>query len=724
MNFDEEVQPDVEEEQQPETEEPQSPPETEDEVIETPEEETIEEEQPAPEEEKDEQPEVTTTEKTDDEEIRVGAFICHCGVNIGGFVDVETVEDYVETLPNVAHVERNMFTCAEDGLKSIKTAIKDKNLNRIIVASCTPRTHQPLFQSIVEEMGLNKYLFTFVNIREQCSWVHMKEPEKATKKAKELLRMGVARAALLEPQEEVKVDVEPIGMVLGGGAAGMTAALGLADQGFETHLVEKDDKLGGFVHNLSSLYQTGKDALEEIQPMIEKTQSHDKIKIHFKSQLSNLEGFIGNYDATIAGPEGEEQIKVGSIIVATGADEYIPHGLYGYDEFENVVTLTEYERMQKEGKLPENLNNIAFIQCVGARGQDKSYCSRICCNIAIKNALKLVGADVEKITANLVKEAGDEPVKPVEPEPEAAPPEGATDTEGPAKPEETEVAESSGGRERERRGGRERERKGRRERRERRERPARPEPGAEGEGEEAKPAGGKDVTIFNRSITTYGVEHELLFNQAREKRVKFTRFIPDKIPKVTEEGGKLTLTYWHETLQQEKSMNPDLIILSTPLVQQPGAEDLAKILKVPLGQDKFFLEAHVKLRPVEFATDGIFLCGTAHGPADLTESISQALGAASRAAIPLIKGYVLAEAITSSVNPDLCCACKTCEGVCPYGAIQVKSTEHGNRAEVIIAACKGCGACASVCPEGAITMRNYTDEQLISEGIAALREVV
>jgi heterodisulfide reductase subunit A len=652
-------------------------------------------------------------EEGDEGEPRIGAFICHCGVNIGGFVDVAAVEDYVETLPNVTHVERNMFTCAEDGLNSIKNAIKDHKLNRVIVASCTPRTHQPLFQSIVEEMGLNKYLFTFVNIREQCSWVHMKEPENATEKAKELLRMGVARAALLEPQEEVRVDVEPVAMVLGGGAAGMTAALSLADQGFETHLVEKEDKLGGFVHNLSSLYQTGKDALEEIQPMIEKTRNNDKIKIHFQTQLTGLDGFIGNYNATITGPEGEVTIKIGTIIVATGAEEYIPHGLYGYDEFDNVVTLTEYEKMQKDGTLPENLNNIAFIQCVGARGQDKSYCSRICCNIAVKNALKLVGADVEKITANLVKEesSGPETPKPAEKEAE---PEGATDSEAPTKPEETEVAESSG-RERERRGGRERERKGRRERRERRERPERG--AAEAEGEGAKPAGGKDVTIFNRSITTYGVEHELLFNQARENRVKFTRFIPDKIPQVSEEDGRLTLTYWHETLQQEKKMNPDMIILSTPIVQHPDADELAKLLKVPLGQDKFFLEAHVKLRPVDFATDGIFLCGTAHGPADLTEAISQALGAASRAAIPLVKGYVQAEAITSDVDQETCTGCGTCITICPYGAMQ--KNEDG-LAYTVLAACKGCGACASVCPEKAITMRNFTDKQLLAEAKAAL----
>jgi heterodisulfide reductase subunit A len=230
-----------------------------------------------------------------------------------------------------------------------------------------------------------------------------------------------------------------------------------------------------------------------------------------------------------------------------------------------------------------------------------------------------------------------------------------------------------------------------------------------------------DVTVFNRGITTYGVEHELLFNEAREHRVKFTRFDPDNVPKVTQEDGKLCISYFHETLQTDRKINPDLLILSTPIVQHPEAEDLAKLLKVPLGQDKFFLEAHVKLRPVDFATDGIFLCGTAHGPADLTESVGQALGAASRAAIPLVNGYVIAEAISASVNSDMCCSCKTCEGVCPYGAIQVQETDVGKRAEVILAACKGCGSCASVCPEGAIRMRNYTDDQLISEGIAALR---
>lgn len=577
-------------------------------------------------------------------EPRIGVFVCHCGVNIGGFVDVPDVVEYVKTLPNVVYAERNLYTCADDGLAAIRDAIKEQDLNRVIVASCTPRTHAPLFKRTCEEAGLNKYLFEFVNIREHCSWVHMKEPEKATEKAKMLIAMGVAKAALLEPQEEERVPVEPKALVLGGGVAGMTAALSLANQGFETYLVEKEALLGGFVRNLDTLYQTGKDALESIKPLIDKVIAHKNINILTSSTLKDVEGYIGNYEVTIAGDGGETVAKVGAIIVATGAEEYKPAGLYGYGEYENVVTLKEFERMEKEKTLPE-VKNVAFIQCAGARGQALEYCSRICCTNAIKSAMKLIG------------------------------------TEAP----EAEVT-------------------GRRRRR-----------------RKAVAAPPKtEVTIFNRGITTYGVEHELMYNTARGMGIRFVKYAPENPPEVSGEGDKLVVSYHNETLKMEQTIHPDLIILSTPLVQIPEAEELSKMLKVPLGRDKFFFEAHVKLRPLDFATDGVYLCGTAHAPVFIDEAIYQAYGAASRASIPLARGYVQAEAITAIVDEERCIGCGRCADICPYHAIELAEKEvileeitlKIRKSSVNPAVCKGCGTCVVTCPVEAITQRNFTTPQI------------
>ncbi len=613
------------------------------------------------------------------EDLRIGVFVCHCGSNIAGFVDVEEVAEYARTLPGVAFVIRNLYTCAEDGLSAIKEAIREENLNRVIVASCTPRTHAPLFQSTCEEAGLNKYLFTFVNLREHCSWVHMKEPEKATRKAKDLVRMGVMRASLLEPQEEAQVDVVPTAMVIGGGVAGMSAALSLADQGFETHLIEKETELGGFVRNLSSLYQEGKKPEDVLDPMIAKLNDNANVTVHLGTMVKELEGFIGNYDVKVESNGSEQDIKAGSIVVATGAVPYVPEGLYGYDEFEEVVTLSEFEEMIKNESLPDDLSKVAFIQCVGSRGQDKTYCSRICCNVAIKSAINLV----ENKDNILGIEGGEE-------------------SAGETADKEAEEEEETSSR---RRGGR----RGRRSRRSRSDR-----------GDAESKSKGVEVTIFNRDIMSYGIEHELNYNKAREKRVHFVRYDPENRPAVTKEGDELTIDYWHDTLQMERTMNPDLVVLATPLVNQPDAKKLAQMLKVPLGQEGFFLEAHVKLRPMDFATDGVFLCGTAHGPADITESVYQAQAAASRAAIPLARGYVQSEAITASVDPEICTGCGTCIEICPYGA--PRKTED-NVAEIVVAACKGCGDCGASCPENAITMSHYTDEQLLAEAKAALEEV-
>jgi heterodisulfide reductase subunit A len=616
------------------------------------------------------------------EKPRIGVFVCHCGSNIGGFVDVPSVAEYAKTLPDVVYATDNLYTCADDGLTAIKEGIRKHNLNRVIVASCTPRTHAPLFQATCESAGLNKYLFTFVNIREHCSWVHMKEKEKATRKARDLVRMGVARARLLEAQEEVKVDVTAAGLVIGGGVSGMTAALSLADMGFPVHLVEKEGELGGFVRNLNNLYVTEKSAAETIKPLIERVKTHKNINLHLNSQVKSVEGFIGNYEIVI-GQKGAEDVKsrVGTIVVATGALEFVPEGLYGYNQYPNIVTLTEFEILCKKKTLPK-LKNVAFIQCVGSRGQDKSYCSRICCNVGIKNAINIM--DNYENMLGLMEKAGTVVEK---------------------IPVEQKVPEEILDRRRRRRG---RER------------------GEEGEAEEVKlgPSERIEVTVFNRDVMAYGVEHELTYNKAREKRVKFVRYAPEHLPRIYMEGNQLTVGYFHETLRLERTMPVDMVILATPLVAQPDAGELSQMLKVPLGQEGFFLEAHVKLRPVDFATDGIYVCGTCRGPSDITECVTQAAAAASRAAIPLSKGYVLAEAIASEVNTDLCVGCGICATLCPYSAITVVRGPKGMKAEVIKAACKGCGACGAGCPEKAMTMLHYTDEQLIVEGLAGIKEVV
>ncbi|MCJ7606725.1 MAG: FAD-dependent oxidoreductase, partial [Thermoplasmata archaeon] len=450
-----------------------------------------------------------TDAKSQKEKPRIGVFICHCGSNIGGFVDVPSVADYAKTLPDVVYATDNLYTCAEDGLTTIRDGIRKHDLNRVIVASCTPRTHAPLFQSTCESAGLNKYLFTFVNIREHCSWVHMKDKEGATRKARDLVRMGVARARLLKAEEEAKVDVEAAAVVVGGGVAGMTAAASIANMGFPVHLVEREAELGGFVRNLNNLFMSDKSAMETIDPLINEVQGNKNITLHTNSQLLSVEGFIGNYEVGI-GAKGSEpkKYKVGTIVVATGALEFVPEGLYGYNQYPNVVTLTEFEILCRKKTLPK-LKNVAFIQCVGSRGQAVSYCSRICCNVAIKNAVNIVD-NYENMLGLMEKEGTVVEKIPVE--------EKATD----------EILER-----RRRRRGRDR---------------------GDGAVEEVKlgPSEKIEVTVFNRDIMSYGVEHELNYNKAREKRVKFIRYTPENAPKVFMQDNQLMMTYFHETLKMER----------------------------------------------------------------------------------------------------------------------------------------------------------------------------
>ena len=557
------------------------------------------------------------------EEPRVGVFVCHCGINIGGYLDVPDVVKYAGTLPDVAYAEANLYTCSSDGLQKIKEAIKRHGLNRVVVASCTPRTHEPLFQGACEEAGLNKYLFEMANIRDQCSWVHMHERDKATQKAKDLVRMAVAKARLLTPEEEPEIDIQPVGMVIGGGVSGLTAALSLADQGFKVHLVEKEDRLGGYLNKLDRLFPNNAKAEDVVGPLIRRVEETPEIAVHISSTVTDVKGFIGNFDTEVATGDETQPLNVGTIIVATGAGYLSPEGLYGYGEVEGVVTQLELEQLIKEGKLGK-AKTVVMIQCAGARIEERPYCSRVCCSEAMKNAMLLMKEDPKR-----------------------------------------------------------------------------------------------EVYILYRDLQTYGLEYSVLEWDAKKQGVKLVKYDAERPPVVAKGERVPVVKVFSPLLGEELTIEADMVALSVPMVPNPENKRLSQLLKVPLNQDGFFLEAHVKLRPLDFATDGVYICGTAHSPKEVAESLAQARGAASRAGIPMSKGRLRTAAITSVVDESRCSGCGTCIELCAYNAI---TKNEKKLAQVTSAVCKGCGVCGASCPERAITMRHFTNEELEAQGLAAIKE--
>ena len=556
------------------------------------------------------------------EEPRIGVFVCHCGSNIAGHVDVGAVADYARKLPGVVFVQENMYTCSDAGLTEIKTAIVDEKLERVVVAACTPRTHQPLFQETCREAGLNPYLFEFVNIRDQCSWVHMRELEAATHKAQDLVRMGVAKARLLQPLEEQEVPVEPSALIVGGGMIGMTSALNLANRGFEVKLVERESELGGLLLRLDKLYPTQDDALPLVQARVAEVHRNSRIEVFTSSVLQDVKGFVGNYQVVVQDREGRQSsFKVGGIIVATGASVLKPIGLYGYDG-QRVITQLELEERFKTGAF--DAARVVMIQCVGSRIPERPYCSRICCTTAIKNALEIKAH----------------------------------------------------------------------------------RPNAE-------------VYILYRDTETQGTRYEAYYTRAREAGIQFIRYDPKRPPEVSERQ----VVVFDELLGARLGIPYDLVVLSTPLVPDEEAHELAQLLKVPVDEHGFFLEAHVKLRPLDFATDGIYVAGAARWPAHLEETITQAYGAASRAATILSKDRVKSSGVVAQVNEYLCRGCGRCVEVCEFGAPSLVEVSPGSKvARVNPVMCKGCGACASICPTGAMTAMHFTDQQVTAMVRAALRE--
>lgn len=551
--------------------------------------------------------------KSDKEDVRVGVFVCHCGSNIGGVVDCKALADYAKTLDKVVYAEDNLYTCSETGLANIKKAIKEQKLNRVVVASCTPRTHEQLFRECISEEGLNPYLFNFVNIRDQCTWVHMKQPEEAFEKSRDLIRMGAAKAAKLQPLEMIVVKITPTALVIGGGVSGMSAALSLSRQGFKTHLIEKEEKLGGRLNSLYRLFPYEIEAKEFVDKIITNVNNAQNLEIHTSTTVNSIDGFVGNYEVEMNENGKFLNLTIGAIIVAVGTSLFIPHNLYGYD---SVKRITQF---QLENKLINNdldAKEIVMIQCVGSRIDERPYCSSVCCMTALKNAL-------------VIKEKF---------------------------------------------------------------------PYA-------------NVTILFRDLYTPGTDYEDYYKKAREKGILFIKYDLERKPIVEENQIKV----YNEYVGEEIALPYDLLVLSTPLIANEDNKDLAQLLKVPLESNGFFLEAHVKLRPNDFATDGVFIGGSAKWPVDITEAITQGYAAASRASTILSHKTIKVEGATSSLpeyNKSLCTGCEICVKVCPYHAI-IKN--ENDEIEIIEALCKGCGLCGATCTNQALVVKHFTDPQILSE---------
>ena len=562
-----------------------------------------------------------------EEDARVGVFVCHCGANIGRVVDIPSVVDYSMGLDNVVHAEEGLFICSTDAAEQISNTIRDKGLNRIVVAACTPRTHEPLFRDTLREGGINQYLFDMANIREHCSWVHSKQKEEATSKAKDIVRMSVARTISLEALEEFELPVTGSALVVGGGLAGMTCALSLANQGFEVNLVERNKDLGGMARRLHYTLE-GLDVQTCLSDCIRRVYQHPLVHVSHEATITEASGYVGNFSTTVKSEGRVKQILHGAVILTTGADEYKPTE-YLYGEDDRVVTQLELEeQIVKGADRVINSRSVAMIQCVGCRQEDRNYCARICCGQAIKNALKL---------------------------------------------------------------------------------------------KEMSPA--IDIYIFFRDMRTYGFSEDY-YREAASKDVHFIRWEPTDRPQVeaVEEDGRpmVRITVPDPVLGKKLAIDADLLVLSAAVVPSAGSQEIARWFKVPMNPDGFFQEAHVKLRPVDFAADGIFLGGTNHYPKNISETICQALGAAGRAASLLSQDTVTASGSVCEVSKDDCVSCGACISACTYGAVTFRETPHGKKAVVNPVLCKGDGLCCTKCPTSAIALKHYTDEEVLNQIDAAL----
>ena len=560
-------------------------------------------------------------ERPMDPQPRVGVFVCHCGTNIAGVVTIDSVLAYVKELPHVAYATDFMFTCSTETQQTIIDTIQEHRLNRVVVAACSPKTHEPLFQDTLRQAGLNPYMFELASIREQCSWIHGDQPAVATEKSKDIIRAAVARAVYLEPLTDNSYPVVNEAMVIGGGISGMAAALTIADQGLAVHLVEKSERLGGFAHNLTETLE-GESPQKTVRFFEERVSGHPKISVYLQSELTAHGGQMGAFEGAIRTADGDRPVRYGAVVVTTGGQAYEPREyLYGTDE--RVCTQVELaRRISTEPVWARQLNRVVMIQCVGSRNEEFSYCSRVCCSAAVKNSIR-------------IKELN----------PDA------------------------------------------------------------------------QVIVLYRDVRTFGFK-ELYYLKARRMGVLFFRYIPEDSPRVFDEDGTLVVDFTDRSSHQDFRVEPDAVVLSSGIRPNQNADGLAHLLKLARGQQGFFLEAHVKLKPVEFASAGIFLAGLAHSPRFIEESITMAKSAAQQALKILSREQMTTAATVAEVNPDKCAACLVCVRECPFNAPFIN---QDGVSEIPASACRGCGICVAECPARAITLKHSTDEQIIAK-IDALLE--
>ncbi|MGQ9625383.1 MAG: FAD-dependent oxidoreductase [Anaerolineae bacterium] len=566
-------------------------------------------------------------------EPRVGVFACRCGKSVAGVVDVPALVAYARTLPDVAHAQELEYACFPEGLEEIKKAIEEHDLNRVVVAACTPRTHEALFQDAIRRAGLNPYLLEFVSIREHCAWVHADMPEAATRKAKEIVRMGAARARNLRPVYKDEIEFNHTALVIGGGLAGMTAALTIADEGYDVFLVERESELGG---NLRNIYFTpeGLDPQRLLNSLIKSVQCHERIAIYTNTEVVKFGGHVGHFRALLRGRGDDGQIKEwevehGVTIVATGASEY-KGNVYMLGEDPRVLTQLELEKRLVEA--PDeirNLKEVVMIQCVRPPGMNLDYCSRTCCTNTMKNAIR---------------------IKQFNPD--------------------------------------------------------------------------CQVYVLFKDLITYGFR-EQYYTEARERGVIFLRYTEETRPEVRPMNGRLQVYLKDSIIGDSLVLEPDIVALSMAITPVEGTTELARMMKLPLSPEGFFMEAHLKLRPMDFIEEGIFLCGMAHYPKFIEEAIAHALATAGRAMTILSKDKLEVGGVIAEVDQSKCVACLTCVRTCPFQIPVIDPEAIGNgeikgAAYIEPAKCQGCGTCTSECPANAIQLRHYRDEQIMVRELGAL----